>query len=250
MNAIRSFLYVIWLYGWMAILSVVALPALFLPRRATLWFIRTYARLVVLGLRLICGVRVEFRGQEHIPGGPVLIAGKHQAMLDVFVPFLVFEDPVLVMKRELLWYPGLGWYALKSRMLAIDRGGGVKTMKKMLAAAQHQVNHEQRQMLIYPEGTRALPGAAPDYKPAGVRAFHKSLDVPMVPFATNSGLCWPAQGLLRRPGKVVYEVLPPLPADVTPKAMLVQLQDALESASDRLLDEGLAAQGRTREDLE
>ncbi|MEP1144594.1 MAG: 1-acyl-sn-glycerol-3-phosphate acyltransferase [Henriciella sp.] len=249
MNAIRSFLYAVWLYGWMAILAILALPTLLLPRAAVLWFIRLYARLVVLGLKWICGVQVEFRGQEHVSGGPVLIAGKHQAMLDVFVPFLVFDDPVLVMKKELLWYPGLGWYALKTRMLAIDRLGGAKTMKKMLAAAEQRVNGETRQMLIYPEGTRALPGATPDYKPAGVRAFYKSLGVPMVPFATNSGLCWPAHGMVRTPGKVVYEVLPPIDPDLNPKAMLKELERHLEAGSERLLDEGLAAQGRTRADL-
>ena len=249
MTAIRSFIYVIWLYGWMAVISILALPSLFLPREAVIWFIRAYARLVVLGLRLICGIKVEIRGTQNIPEGPVLIAGKHQAMLDVFIPFLVFKAPVLVMKRELLWYPGLGWYALKTRMLAIDRAGGAKTMNKMLVAAQQHVQGKQRQLLIYPEGTRSEPGAEPEYKPAGVRAFYKSLGAPLVPFATNSGLCWPAHGMIRRPGTIVYEALPAMPSDMNPKSMIGELQDRLETASNRLLDEGLALQGRTRADL-
>lgn len=249
MNTIRSLLFVMWMYGWMAILGILALPTLFLPRGALLWFIRTFARTVVFGLRWICGVRVEIRGREHVPGGPVLIAGKHQAMLDVFVPFLIFHDPVLVMKRELLWYPVIGWYSLKLRLLAIDRDGGAKTMKKMLAAAEARVNGESRQMLIYPEGTRSEPGAAPSYKPAGIRAFYKSLKLPLVPLATNAGLCWPAKGLTRRPGKVVYEVLPAMASDLNPKAMLGELETVLEAACDRLIDEGLAVQGRTRADL-
>nr|WP_070960502.1 1-acyl-sn-glycerol-3-phosphate acyltransferase [Hyphomonas sp. Mor2] len=249
MNTIRSVIFVAWMYGWMAILGILALPTLFLPRPALLWFIRTFARMVVLGLSLICGIRVEFRGREHVPGGPVLIAGKHQAMLDVFIPFLIFRDPVLVMKRELLWYPVLGWYALKTRMLAIDRDGGAKTMKQMLAAADARVNGESRQMLIYPEGTRSVPGVPPSYKPAGIRAFYKSLNLPLVPLATNAGLCWPAKGLTRRPGRVVYEVLPALAHDLNPKAMLGELETILEGACDRLIDEGLAEQGRTRADL-
>lgn len=249
MRPIRSVIFVIWLYGWMAIIGILALPALLLPRKAMLVFIRAFARTTIFGLRWICGIHVEFRGMQHVPGGPVLIAGKHQAMLDVFLPFLIFRDPVLVMKRELLWYPVLGWYSLKMRMLAIDRDGGARTMKKMLAAAAERVTKEGRQMLIYPEGTRSAPGAAPDYKPAGTRAFYKSLKVPLVPLATNAGLCWPARGILRRPGRIVYEVIPALPADLPPKAMLGELETALEAACDRLLDEGLKAQGRTRADL-
>lgn len=249
MNTIRSVIFVIWLYSWMAMLGILALPTLLMPRGAILWFFRLFARLLLFGLRWICGVRVEFRGLEHVPGGPVLIAGKHQAMLDVFLPFLIVKDPVLVMKRELLWYPVIGWYALKTRMLAIDRDGGTKTMKQMLAAAKEQVTGQGRQMLIYPEGTRMKPGAAPSYKPAGIRAFYKTLKAPLVPLATNAGLCWPAKGLTRRPGLVVYEVLPAMSADLNPKAMLGELQDRLEAACERLLDEGLAVQGRSRDDL-
>jgi len=246
---IRSLIYFFWLYGWMAILSILAIPTLILPRAAALWFIRTFARLTVFGLRLICGIQVEVRGQEHIPAGPILIAGKHQAMLDVFMPFLIFKDPVLVMKRELLWYPGLGWYALKTRMLSIDRDGGAKTMKKMLGAARQHIDPHGRQILIYPEGTRAPPASPPDYKPAGIRAFYKSLGVPLVPLATNAGLCWPAHGLTRRPGKIVYEILPPLAANLNPRVVVTEVQAQLETATDRLLEEGLSVQGRTRADL-
>ncbi len=250
MNTIRSVIFVIWMYAWMAILGILALPSLFLPRAAALWFVRLFARLVVFGLRWICGVHVEIRGREHVSGGPVLIAGKHQAMLDVFIPFLIFSDPVLVMKRELLWYPVIGWYSLKLRLMAIDRDGGAKTMKRMLAAADARVNGEGRQMLIYPEGTRSSPGSAPSYKPAGIRAFYKTLKLPLVPLATNAGLCWPAKGITRRPGRVVYEVLPALAHDLNPKAMVGAVETALEAACDRLIDEGLAVQGRTRADLE
>ncbi|MCR9195449.1 MAG: 1-acyl-sn-glycerol-3-phosphate acyltransferase [Hyphomonas sp.] len=233
----------------MAVLGVLALPTLLMPRAGLLWFVRSFARLMIFGLRWFCGVRVEIRGTEHVPGGPVLIAGKHQAMLDVFIPFLIFRDPVLVMKRELLWYPVIGWYSLKLRLLAIDRDGGAKTMRKMLQAADARVIGESRPMLIYPEGTRSLPGAKPEYKPAGLRAFYKGLKLPLLPLATNAGLCWPAKGLTRRPGLVVYEVLPPLPHDLNPKTMLVELENVLEAACDRLIDEGLVVQDRTRADL-
>lgn len=222
----------------MAILAIMALPSLLMPVRYVLWCIRVYVRFLLFGLRWICGVKVEFRGREHIPEGPLLIAGKHQAMLDVFVPFLLFQQPVVVMKRELLWYPFLGWYALKTNMLSIDRAGGAKTMKRMLSVARERISNEGRQMLIYPEGTRQTPGAPPDYKPAGVRAFYKALNVPMLPLATNAGLCWPAHGLTRTPGTVIYEALPPIDPGLPQKHMLARLEEELESASNRLLAEG------------
>lgn len=245
MNTVRSILFVVWLYGGMAVIGITCLPALLLPRRVAIAAVGLYAQYVRLGLKLICGVSVELRGRNHIPPGALLIAGKHQAMLDVFIPFILFRDPALIMKRELLWYPALGWYALKTRMIPIDRGGTMKTLKTMLKEARVRAENG-RQILIYPEGTRRPPGAAPDYKAAGLNALYNGLNVPVIPLATNSGLCWKARGLTRRPGHIVYEALAPIPAGLDRKQMFAQFSEAIEIASSRLLDEGLAAQGRTR----
>ena len=220
----------------MAILGILCLPTLLMPRVVVLSCIRFYIRLMLWGLRTICGVRVELRGKEHVTGGPQLIAGKHQAMLDVFVPFLYFRDPIVVMKRELLWYPVLGWYALKTRQLPIDRSGGAQTMRKMLEVARNVIAERGgRQLIIYPEGTRVVPSAEPDYKPAGIRAFYKALELPIYPLATNAGLCWPARGLTRTPGTVVYDLKPPIPSDLPPRDMVKRLEAELEAASNALL---------------
>ncbi|MEQ8557958.1 MAG: lysophospholipid acyltransferase family protein [Henriciella sp.] len=248
MNTLRSIIFVIWLYGGMAVIGITALPTMLLPRRFAIRAIGLFAQYLRVGLRLICGVRVELRGREHIPDGPLLIAGKHQAMLDVFIPFILFRDPAVIMKRELLWYPALGWYALKTKMIAIDRSGVSRTMKMLQKQGKARAE-EGRQILIYPEGTRTKPGADPDYKAAGLTGLYGAVNVPVLPLATNSGLCWPARGLTRRPGLVIYEALPPIEAGLDRKAMFASLKAELETASDRLLDEGLAAQGRTRDDL-
>jgi 1-acyl-sn-glycerol-3-phosphate acyltransferase len=248
MNTLRSIVFVIWLYAGMAVVGIGALPTMLLPRRFAMAAITFYAEYIRAGLHLICGVRVELRGREHIPEGPLLVAGKHQAMLDVFIPFILFRDPALIMKRELLWYPALGWYALKVKMIAIDRAGTAKTLKKMLREAKARAD-DGRQVVIYPEGTRTRPGTPPLYLGAGITALYNASNVPVLPIATNSGLCWKARGLTRRPGLIVYEVLPPIPAGLDRKVMFERLKTELETASDRLLDEGLAAQGRTRDDL-
>ena len=248
MNTLRSILFVVWLYGGMAVIGIGALPTMLLPRRFASRAIGLYAQYIRAGLWLICGVRVELRGREHIPDGPLLIAGKHQAMLDVFIPFILFRDPAVIMKRELLWYPALGWYALKTKMIAIDRAGTSKTLKMMIRQGKACVA-DGRQILIYPEGTRTRPGASPDYKAAGLTALYNALDVPVLPLATNSGLCWKARGLTRRPGLVVYEAQPVIPAGLNRKDMYARLQEELETASARLLEEGLAVQGRTRAEL-
>lgn len=249
MNLLRSIVFLIWMYGLLVLLGLLWLPSLLMPRRAIMSGISTYAGLIRWGLKAICGIETEFRGLQHLPPGPIIYAAKHQCMWDVFVPFLLLSDPVITMKRELLWYPFFGWYALKTEMIPIDRGGAARTIKKMLAAADDR-REDGRQFVIFPEGTRHKPGVTAGYFAAGTSAFYKRLNVPCVPVATNSGLCWPPHGLIRRPGLIVYEILEPIEAGLDRKTLMTRLEAAIEPASARLLDEGLALQGRNRTDLE
>jgi len=243
MRVITSLLFVAWLYLSMAIMGLVFLPFLVLPRSATMFGIRVFTRVVMVGLRLICGIRTEIRGREHMPEGPVIYAGKHQCMYDIFIPFLVLRDPAIIMKKELLWYPFLGWYALKSEMIPIDRAGTTKTLKAMVVEVKKRAAN-YRQIVIFPEGTRRAPGAPVAYQAAGLSAIAKAVEAPIVPVATNAGLCWPGRGFMRRPGTIVYEILPPIPAGLPRKELMARLEAALEPATDALVAEGLAVQGR------
>lgn len=243
MRVLTSLLFVIWMYVWMAVLGILFLPALLMPRSVTLFGIRLFTRIVRFGLQVICGISTEIRGREHMPEGPVLYAGKHQCMYDVFIPFLLMRDPAIIMKKELLWYPVLGWYSLKTAMIPIDRAGTTKTLKAMVARAKERTDN-YRQIVIFPEGTRKAPGAPPEYHAAGLSALAKAIEAPIVPVATNAGLCWPGRGFLRRKGKIVYQVLPPIPAGLPRKELMARLQAELEPATDALVKEGLAVQGR------
>lgn len=241
MIALRSYMFVAWLYGWMALCGILYLPTLVLPRVVAQRAIRLYAQIIRGGLKLICNIETEVRGRENIPQGPHIYAGKHHCMLDIFIPFIVSPDPAIVLKRELLLYPFLGWYALKTRMIPIDRSGSSKTLKKMIAAARQRVA-DGRSIVIFPEGTRTAPYSEPAYQPAGIAALNKALDLPIVPVATNAGLCWPARGTRRKPGRIIYEILAPIPAGLDRKALMPRLEQAIETASSRLLEEGAAAQ--------
>ena len=241
MTTLRSLLFVIWMYGLMAIMGLIWLPSLLMPKGVTIWGIRLYARMLVLGLFLICGIRVEIRGDGNMPDGSVLYAGKHHCMLDVFIPFLVTRAPVIIMKRELLWYPFLGWYALKAAMIPIDRAGTMRTLKKMVAIAKQRAD-AGRQIIIFPEGTRVEPGAPPAYQAAGLSALAKAIPVPIVPVATNAGLCWPGRGLKRTPGKIIYEILPLIPSGLDRRSLMARLEGELEAGSNRLIEEGRAIQ--------
>lgn len=233
MTAVRSALFVLWLYLSMVIYAVGLSPALLMPHRIAVGVIKLWARFVLFGLRWICGVKVEVRGLEHRPTGGALVAAKHQGMLDVIAPFTFLDDPCFVMKKELMPLPFFGWFAWKTRMIPVDRSAHAKALKDMVRHARERLAGG-RQIMIFPEGTRTAPGVPGDYKP-GVAAIYRDLEGPCWPVATNSGAHWPAHGFMRRRGVVVFEFLPPIPAGLKRAEFMAQLESRIEAASNALL---------------
>lgn len=233
MTTVRSLIFTLWLYLSMPLFAVLLSPALLMPHRAAMGVIKLWARFVLFGLRWIAGVKVEVRGLEHRPTGPALIAAKHQGMLDVIAPFAFLDDACFVMKKELMPLPFFGWFAWKTKMIAVDRAAHAKALKDMVRQTRARLA-EGRQILIFPEGTRTTPGEPADYKP-GVAAIYRDVDAPCWPVATNSGVHWPAHGFKRYPGTVVFEFLPPIPAGLKRAEFMKQLESRIEGASTALL---------------
>ncbi|RZJ89984.1 MAG: 1-acyl-sn-glycerol-3-phosphate acyltransferase [Brevundimonas sp.] len=233
MTTPRSLAFVVWLYLSIFVFAVGMSPALLLSRGAAMVVVRMWARSVLFGLRWIAGVKVEVRGLQHRPTGAALVASKHQGMLDVIAPFTFLDDPCFVMKKELLPLPFFGWFAWKSAMIPVDRAAHAKALKDMVRNARDRLASD-RQILIFPEGTRAALGAEPDYKP-GVAALYRDLAGPCWPMATNSGVHWPAHGFRRLPGTVVFEFLEPIPAGLKRAEFMKTLEERIETASKALL---------------
>ncbi len=237
MTRLRAGLFFVWFFLISIPLALAYLALQLLPRQAMMGGIRFWARLTIAGLRVILGIRVEFRGLEHLPRGRALVAAKHQSMFDFIGPFVFLPDGCFVLKKELLRIPVFGWHAMKSRMIPIDRQGHSRALKDLVRDARERLS-EDRQIVIFPEGTRALPGAPPDYKP-GVAALYRELGLACTPMATNSGAHWPARGFPSRPGVIVFEVLPAIPPGLKRAEFMRELQARIETASTALLEAGL-----------
>lgn len=234
MIKLRSALFRVWLYAVIAVMAVVCLPMLLLPRPVMTAAQKVLAWLLMGGLRVICGVRLEVRGLEHRPGGGALIAAKHQSMIDGIAPLLFLHDPSFVLKQELMRFPLLKAYGRKAELIGIDREGGAGALKALVADVRDRLA-KGRPTIIFPEGTRQAPGAAPDYKP-GVAALYRELEAPVVPMATTSGLCWPKGGIVA-PGVAVYEFLEPIGPGLKRGAFMTELQTRIETATNALLAE-------------
>lgn len=232
----RSVLFYTVLYTNWALFLIVGSPLLFGPRRWAMAGLALHGRVSVWWLRAICGVRMEVRGREKLLPGPVIVAAKHQAEWDTFALISLMRDPALVMKIELLSVPLYGWFCRKFEMIPIRRELKSSALRQMVREARRRAS-EGREIVIFPEGTRRAPGAPPAYKP-GVLILYEDLGVSVCPLALNSGVFWPRHSFLRYPGTIVAEFLDPIPPGLPRQEFMKRLQQAIETASDRLVSEG------------
>jgi 1-acyl-sn-glycerol-3-phosphate acyltransferase len=237
---VRSLIFNILFYVVFLLWSVVALPTFLMPRAAMLKVANWWARTNILLMRVVCGIRVEFRGVEKIPRGPLIVASKHQSMWETISLLRFFEAPFFVVKRELKFIPLFGLFIIKTRMVAIDRARGGRALLAVLRRAEEEVKRG-RQFVIFPEGTRTAPGAPPQYK-AGVGMVYADCGVPVLPVALNSGLFWPRRTFMRYPGTLVVEFLDPIPPGLKREEFLTRLESVIEDATNRIVATAKAEQ--------
>ena len=230
---LRSLVFVVQMYLAMAVLGVVFLPwALFSPRGART-ACKSYCRWVRWTARWMVGLRTEVRGTP--PVDEVLIASKHQSFLDIILIFGSVPAGKFIMKRELMWAPVIGQYALRIGCVPVDRGKRSQAIGKMVEDVA-KGRQEPGQLIIYAQGTRVAPGVRKPYK-VGAAVLYEELGQTCVPAATNVGVFWPRKGIYRKPGLAVVEFLPEIEPGLPREAFMQRLEAEVEDASDRLMCE-------------
>ena len=220
---------------WTSIVCLLILWTFFMPYKTLLIFVRMWLRQITWMEKHIAGISYKVIGQDHVPEGACIIAAKHQSTWETFKLHMLFEDPAVVLKKELLDIPLWGRYLARSGMIPIDRSAGTKALAIMMNAA-HKAADEKRKIIIFPQGTRIPPGEYRPYK-SGVMALYKELNLPVIPMALNSGLCWPKNSFTKKPGEITIEFLPPIPAGLPREVFMPRLKEELETASNRLLEQ-------------
>ena len=190
---------------------------------------------MIWAARLHLGLTCEIRGTP--PTGDCIIAAKHQSFWDILVIAHAVPRRAFIMKREVMRVPIMGWYAWKVGCIPIDRGRGRDAMGVMSTEVKRRMADDGvGQLIIYPEGTRTLPGQRKPYK-HGVASLRAGTGLPVVPVAVNAGMFWPRSGWGIRRGRAVVEFLPAITADQPQAGLMKQLESRIETASDRLMAE-------------
>ena len=245
MTLIRSLVFYIYMYSLMVFMGLVGLPLLLGPRTWSRSWLRAYLKMLWFGLRWIYGITFEVRGREHLPAGGALVASKHMSMWETLAFWEILPDPAIILKHTLTYMPFFGWFAVKLGNISVNRKKGDSVLKGMMRDAARRAG-EDRQILIFPEGTRVEPGEHPDFKP-GAAGLYLNMGVPCVPVALNSGVFLKSYCGLKRPGRIVVEFLEPIPPGLGKPEFLRELHTRINTASDALqaVDDAGMPLGRT-----
>ena len=237
MQRIFSGLFNVIFIGWTVLLLFTLWALLPLSRRMFRWGISLWPKLLFPALEHLVGLTFELRGQENLPGGPVIYAVKHQSTWETMFFLWQNSETAYIMKRELNSIPFWKWYMAKSQHVVIDRSGAASAMRQMVANSQ-QILAEGRSIVIFPEGTRSRPGTANIYHP-GIAALYRRTGATVIPVALNTGLFWGRRQFLKHPGKMTMQFLPALPSGLDRKQLMSQLETAIEDATRDLEQEAL-----------
>jgi 1-acyl-sn-glycerol-3-phosphate acyltransferase len=234
---IRSWAFNLFFYGFTLLTAIVGIILVPIPTPVLLrGLLRYWARAVVWGARWIGGMKVEIRGRGNIPAkGPALLANKHQSESDGI--FLAANIPgiAFVAMQELFRYPVIGTILYRLQMIRVDTCGGERERERLAEFAK-RAHDSGRHIAIYPEGNLMAPGERERYR-SGIYYLYRDLGLPVTPVATSLGLLWNRRDWRKKPGRAAIEFLPAIETGLDKGAFMRRLEDAIETASDRLIAE-------------
>ncbi len=188
------------------VFSVLVVLARLLPEAAPYWLVSRWARLNVTALKFICGLDYRLEGHEHLGGEPAIVLAKHQSTWETMALVFLLPPQAWVLKRELLRIPFFGWGLAAMQPIAIDRKAGRSAVEQVISQGRERLDRG-KWVVIFPEGTRTLPGTRVRYKLGGAH-LAAATGRPVVPIAHNAGRFWPRHQFIKHPGTITVRIGP------------------------------------------
>ena len=228
MQYLRSLLFTAYLMLSACVFGLVMALLFFVPYRWEFALARAWARAVLWMLARLCGLRYVVEGAEHLPPGNHIAMSNHTSAWETVAFFVLLPTQVWVLKRELLWLPFVGWGLRLLKPIAIDRGAGHRAAGQVVEQGRARLD-DGLWIVIFPEGTRVMPGQQRKYGASGamlaIASGHQ-----IVPIAHDAGEFWPRRGLLKRPGLIRVMIGPAIdPTGKEPRALTEEVRISIES---------------------
>lgn len=228
---LRSTIFNLCFYSWTLLVCTLCSPLLLFQPKIVVIAGRIWAWGMALLLHGICGVRWQLEGQEHLPPqGGYIVACQHQSAWETFIFYTVLRYPAYILKKSLIYIPLFGWYTARIKTIAVNRSGGVASLKDMVRQATDRLQNG-RQVIIFPHGTRLPYGVQQPLQPGIAAIYNAAKEFPVVPMTLDSGRCWPKNSWKKYPGVVTLRIHPTIPAGLSRQELMNRLDVILGTVS-------------------
>ena len=220
---VRSLLFTILFYGGSTLFVIVGAAIGYISLPAMRAIAGSWGRFHYRCTRWLLGIRVRVEGR--FADEPVLYAFKHESVFETIELLRIFQQPVVVAKRELASIPLWGSIAGRYGLIFVDRSGGAGALRGMMKAVKGFIN-AGRPIIIFPEGTSVPPGQTPPLQ-SGFAGLYKLFGLPVVPVALDSGKLFPRHGFLKHSGTITYRIGDPIPAGLDREEIQRRVHEAI-----------------------
>ena len=226
---IRNFLFSIFFFSGIILISIIFLPALILPQKFTLFGGKLMGYWAAICLKIFLSTKIIVKGKENlIENEKFFIASSHQSMFETFFLQTIFNSPVFILKKELLMIPIFGWYLKKIGSISIKRNKVSKENINFFEDISKIIVNTDRPIIIFPQGTRVLPHERPPFK-KGASRIYEELKIKCQPVAINSGYVWPKKGKKDINKTITISILEPIKPDYSKEEFLGILEKTIYS---------------------
>tara|TARA_B100001057_G_scaffold467758_1_gene526206 strand:- start:10 stop:711 length:702 start_codon:yes stop_codon:yes gene_type:complete len=231
---IRNYLFSFFFFFGIITISLLFLPAFFLPQKITLIGGKLMGFWTTFCLKFFLSTKIIIKGKENIvKDKKFFIASSHQSMFETFYLQTIFNSPIFILKKELLLIPIFGWYLKKIGSISITRNKTTKDNLGFFENISKKIHSSNRPIIIFPQGTRVLPNERPKFK-KGVSRIYEELKIECQPVAINSGFVWPKKGLKHCNKTITISILKPLGFGLSKEEFNLNLENTIYKELDLL----------------
>jgi len=229
---IRSYIFSIFFFSGIILISLIFLPTLILPKSFVLFGGKLMGHWAGFCLKFFLSTNIVIKGKDNlIKDKKFFIASSHQSMFETFYLQTIFNSPVFILKKELLMIPIFGWYLKKIGSISIQRNKISKDNLDFFDGIVQIVEDLGRPLIIFPQGTRVLPDERPPFK-KGASRIYQTLKISCQPVAINSGFVWPKKGPKKIKKTITISILKPIDLGLTNEKFIQTLEKSIYSELD------------------
>ena len=226
---IRNFLFNIFFFLGIFIISIIFIPALIIPNKVILFGGKMMGYWSEICLRLFLSSKVIVKGRDKIVKKEnFFIASSHQSMFETFYLQTIFNSPIFILKSELIRVPIFGWYLKKIGSISVNRNKISKKNLGLIDKIKASIKKTSRPLIIFPQATRVLPSERISFK-KGVGRIYKELGIKCQPVAINSGYVWPKKGTKNSNKTITISILKPIAAGLPREEFVKTLENNIYS---------------------